>query len=570
MSTGTVLAERYELGRLLGRGGMAEVFAAHDRLLGRDVAVKVLRERFREDEGFISRFHDEARHVARLAHPNLVVVHDTGTDAGRPFIVMERIHGRTLAQVIDAGGLREDRALEVVADACAALGYAHDHGLVHRDVKPGNVMLGEDGSVRVTDFGIARAISEETVTATAAVLGTAAYLSPEQAQGRRVDARSDLYALGVVLYELLTGKVPFTGETAVAVALQHVRATPTPPRELVPTVSRHAETITLRLLAKDPDRRYQQADEVRLDLERARRGDPPLPLRPPAPRRPPAPVPAATRTSPGASGTSGTDDGASAVDPAPSGATVVRTAGERARRAAGFLGLGAAAAVVLVLAGRALVAPPAPDPEVAVPSLVGTTLEDARAALDAAELRTGRVLERESDTAAPGTVIVQDPEAGEPLPVGGRVDVTVAAAPDVVTVPTVGGVAQDAAFTRLRDAGLVPVPGGREPSATLPVGTVVRTDPGPGSRIARGATVAVVVSAGPTEVRVRDVTARTVDDAKARLEDQGLVVEVFEEQNPVVAAGLVIRQSPLAGDAVVTGATVMLWVSTAGEAPPEG
>ncbi|MGA1078417.1 MAG: protein kinase domain-containing protein, partial [Nitriliruptoraceae bacterium] len=293
MSAGRVLADRYELGRMLGRGGMAEVYAAHDRLLDREVAVKVLRERFREDAAFTARFQDEARHVARLAHPNLVVVHDTGTEAGQPYIVMERIHGRTLAQAIDAGGLLEDRALEVVADACAALGYAHDHGLVHRDVKPGNVMLGEDGSVKVTDFGIARAVSEETVTATAAVLGTAAYLSPEQAQGRRVDARSDLYAAGVVLYELLTGQVPFTGDTPVAVALQHVRATPTPPRELVPGVSRHAETIALRLLAKDPDRRYQHADDVRLDLERARRGEAPLPLRPPAPKRPVAmPAPA--------------------------------------------------------------------------------------------------------------------------------------------------------------------------------------------------------------------------------------------------------------------------------------
>jgi len=227
MSEERVLADRYELGRLIGRGGMAEVYAARDRLLDREVAVKILRDRFRDDAAFTARFQDEARNVARLSHPNLVVVFDTGVDAEQPFIVMERIHGRTLQQALDAGGLTEDRGLQVAADVCGALAYAHQNRLVHRDVKPGNIMLAEDGSVKVTDFGIARAMSDETVTATAAVLGTAAYLSPEQAQGKRVDARSDLYSLGVVLYELLTGQVPFSGESAVSVALQHVRAEPT-------------------------------------------------------------------------------------------------------------------------------------------------------------------------------------------------------------------------------------------------------------------------------------------------------------------------------------------------------
>jgi beta-lactam-binding protein with PASTA domain/tRNA A-37 threonylcarbamoyl transferase component Bud32 len=567
VNAGRILAGRYELGRLIGRGGMAEVYAAHDQLLGREVAVKVLRERFREDATFTARFNDEARNVARLAHPNLVVVFDTGVDADQPFIVMERIHGRTLQQALDAGGLTEDRGLQVAADVCGALGYAHRNLLVHRDVKPGNIMLADDGSVKVTDFGIARAISDETVTATAAVLGTAAYLSPEQAQGKRVDARSDLYSLGVVLYELLTGRVPFSGDSAVSVALQHVRATPEPPRRLVPTVSKAAETVALRLLEKDPDRRYQSADDVRVDLERARRGEPPLPLKPPS--RAPA-VPAATVRIDGDDPTvivdAVTDDpvvragGQSTI--VDTGRTVVRSPKERRARIAGYLAL-AGVLIAVVLGARAiLTADPATAPEVTVPDVVGLTFEAAVIRLEQAELRVGRVSEVETEASAPGIVLTQRPDPGTGLPSGAAVDLTIAKSPPLTTVPNVSGISEAEALQRLRDAGLVPGARVRAPSDTLPAGTVITTQPGPGTRVAIDSVVEVTVSSGPARASVRSVTNRPLAEAVNRLRDQGFEVEIYEEASPAVAAGLIIRQVPSAGQEAVLGSTVMLWVST--------
>ena len=268
-----VLLDRYEVGRLLGAGGMAEVFEGRDRLLVSRVAIKVPLAQYAHDPEFTHRFRREAQTAASLSHPGVVAVYDTGSENGTHFIVMEYVDGRTLKDVIrDEAPLYPDRAAEICADVCAALAAAHARGLVHRDVKPANIMLMPDGRVKLMDLGIARAAAGETVTQTAAMLGTAQYLSPEQAQGQTVDYRSDLYSLGCCLYEMLTGTVPFRGATPVAIAYRHVREDPVAPRLLNPDIPPALEAVCLKAMAKLPDNRYQTAAEFRADLERVRAG----------------------------------------------------------------------------------------------------------------------------------------------------------------------------------------------------------------------------------------------------------------------------------------------------------
>jgi eukaryotic-like serine/threonine-protein kinase len=264
---GRVLAGRYELGATLGSGGMATVWLAHDRVLDRDVAVKVLREQYAADPVFLARFTREALHAARLNHPGLVTIFDTGVDHGTAFIVMEAVHGRTLRDVLKSGGpLSVERAVAVAASVCEVLDVAHRGGVVHRDIKPGNILICDDGRTRVFDFGIARTDGSDPLTQTATVIGTAAYLSPEQAAGRSAGPRSDLYSLGCVLVEMLTGSPPFTADTPVALLYQHVNDAPTPPSATAPQVPAELDAVVLRLLAKDPASRPDTADRARQEL----------------------------------------------------------------------------------------------------------------------------------------------------------------------------------------------------------------------------------------------------------------------------------------------------------------
>src|SRR6266508_527823 len=274
-ATPQILLGRYEVGRLLGAGGMAEVYEGHDRLLARRVAIKILLSQYAHDPAFLARFRREAQSAASLSHPNIVSVFDTGSEGDTWFIVMEYVDGRTLKDIIRAeGALYWARAAEVAADVAGALAVAHARGIVHRDVKPGNVMLTTEGKVKVMDIGIARATAVPSITQPSAVVGTAQYIAPEQAQGLKEDASTDVYALGCCLYEMVTGQVPFSGPTPVAIAYRHVREEPTPPRALNPDVPPPLERVCLKAMAKRPEDRYQTAAEMQRDLERVRGGEP--------------------------------------------------------------------------------------------------------------------------------------------------------------------------------------------------------------------------------------------------------------------------------------------------------
>src|SRR3954447_26748412 len=281
MTTPQHLSDRYELGEILGFGGMSEVHLARDLRLHRDVAVKVLRADLARDPSFYLRFRREAQNAAALNHPAIVAVYDTGeaemATGPLPYIVMEYVDGVTLRDIVHTEGpMPSKRAIEVIADACQALNFSHQHGIIHRDVKPANIMISKAGAVKVMDFGIARALADaNSVTQTAAVIGTAQYLSPEQARGEKVDARSDVYSLGCVLYEILTGEPPFVGDSPVAVAYQHVREDPVPPSQKNPSLSPELDAVVLKALAKNPDKRYQTAAEMRTDLVRVHNGEAP-------------------------------------------------------------------------------------------------------------------------------------------------------------------------------------------------------------------------------------------------------------------------------------------------------
>ncbi|MEX0592919.1 MAG: PASTA domain-containing protein, partial [Nitriliruptoraceae bacterium] len=545
MSVGRILSGRYELSRLLGRGGMAEVWAAHDHTLSREVAIKLLLDRFLDDESFTRRFQDEARHVARLNHPNLVGVYDTGADQGQPYIVMELVEGRSLQQVIAAGGLPEDRALQVVGQVCAALAYAHDRGLIHRDVKPGNILIADDGTVKVTDFGIARAVDNETVTRTAAVLGTAAYLSPEQAQGLDVDPRSDLYSLGVVLYELLTGDQPFVGDTPVTVAYQHVQQAPRPPRELDISISPAAEAITMRALAKNPANRYQHAGEMAHDIHSARTGGP-------------ITAPAVL-----------SDDETALLQP---DFGHVRSPDQQRRwRAIAYTILGVLAVASLVGIGMVLASlfnGDAPE-RVVVPNVVNLPLDDAESALEANDLLVGEVTEEASDTVASGLVIRQRPGPEMLVVAGSAVDLVISAGQDTTFVPDLIGLLEDVAVARLVEHRLVAGDRTREHHDDVEEGRIIRHDPAEGAELRVGDRVALVVSLGVETVIVRPVANRSEDDAIFRLEDQGLEVEIEREHSSVVSEGFVIRQDPEAGTEVRPGTIVTIVVSLGPEETEE-
>ncbi|MBW3578515.1 MAG: Stk1 family PASTA domain-containing Ser/Thr kinase [Actinobacteria bacterium] len=414
-----MLGGRYRLERPIGRGGMAHVFAAHDQRLDREVAVKVLRPLFADDEQSLVRFEREARAAAALNHPNVVAVHDYGEDDGRPYLVLELVEGRSLDALID-GGLATDRALEICTDVCVALGAAHDAGLVHRDIKPANILVADDGAVKVADFGIAHAVGGDTLAMTS-VLGTAAYLSPEQAQGAPVDARSDVYSLGTVLYEMLTGSPPFTGDSPIQVALRHVSDTPVPPRDRTDRIEPQLEAVVLTSLAKDPADRYPSAEAMRDDLLAVRHGEPVV-----------ADHAAARAAAAGAAGDAAARMLDRVGDTAPREPVAAPADGDGDERRRASLAWVATALMVAAATIAALLITTGEDPSVEVvrvPDVVGAPLEVALARLDANGLSGRRAGDEPHSDIPAGHVVAAQPGAGDQVAPATVVQLTISSGP---------------------------------------------------------------------------------------------------------------------------------------------
>jgi eukaryotic-like serine/threonine-protein kinase len=560
------LGDRYELGDVLGRGGMAEVHLGRDVRLGRSVAVKTLRTDLARDPTFQARFRREAQSAASLNHPAVVAVYDTGEDnvngVALPYIVMEYVDGSTLRELLQSGRkLLPERALEITAGICRALDYSHRQGIVHRDIKPANVMLTRNGEVKVMDFGIARAVADTaaTMTATSAVIGTAQYLSPEQARGERADARSDIYATGCLLYELLTGRPPFVGDSPVSVAYQHVREDPVPPSQLDPEIPPVCDAIVLKALAKNPENRYQTAGEMREDIDRALSGRPVMAT----------PLLAAGAMSGGtATQRIAPVDSTSVMGPPT--ATTQRFPGAppeppRSRMWAWvLLVLGVLAVFALALwLGRSFFGDNVQ--QVRVPQIVGQPEETARTLLTDADLVPGTPTQEPSDTVAAGLIISSDPAPGEDADVGSTVNYVVSSGAEAIAIPAeIVGRTEAEARQILQTAGLQAAPRSQQERSDQPAGTVIGSDPEPGTQLARGSAVTLIVSQG--EVAVPNVQGLSQADAETQLTDAGFNVVVQTQPNSA-AAGTVIAQDPGPNTQAQPGTNVTITVSS-GPPPP--
>jgi beta-lactam-binding protein with PASTA domain/predicted Ser/Thr protein kinase len=547
-----VLNGRYEIAELLGQGGMARVFGGTDSVLGRSVAVKVLSPQYAQDDQFVARFRREAQAAAGLNHPNIVSVYDTGSQGDVHYIVMEYVEGRTLRDVIrQEGPILPERVAEIGQAVARALASAHQAGLVHRDIKPGNIMLTPDGEVKVMDFGIARTSTGDTLTQTAAVLGTASYLSPEQAQGEPVDARSDIYSLGCVLYEMLTGRPPFTGDSPVAIAYKHVREDPVPPSRTNPDVPDPMEAVVMKAMAKNPENRYQTADELRDDLERASQGLPILAT----PLLPGESTQMVTRRMP--------DDGTAVMTGMPPDEEP-----ERKRRwwvvllVLAILGLLAVAAYFLVQE----LLPPTPS-GVAVPEVVGMEEEEAVAELERAGFDV-RVEREFSEDIPRREVFEQDPEAGERIARGETVTITVSRGGQPVDVPGLLGLTEDEAVEALEEAQLRVGTIQREASEEEE-GIVIAQDPGEGEQARPESAVAITVSSGPETTSVPDVVCEDIDSAQAEIEGAGLeFVYAGTRTTEECPPGTVAEQNPQPGAEVELGSNVRVREAVAPEPSP--
>jgi serine/threonine-protein kinase len=537
----TVVDGRYRVVERVGSGGMAEVWCAEDLQLGRKVALKLLHRRFAEDGEFVERFRREASSAAGLQHPNVVSVYDRGEWDGTSYIAMEYVDGEPLKAVVQREGpLDPDRAIDLTAQVLRAARFAHRRGIVHRDLKPHNVIVDGEGRAKVADFGIARAGASD-MTETGAIMGTAQYLSPEQAQGHAVSARSDLYAIGVTLFELLTGRVPFDGESAVTIALKHVAEEPVPPSRLNPAVPHALDAVVLRALAKDPDHRFEDADAFIAALEAARAGALP----------------------PGTGVDGAGHPGPPTASFAPvvlDGAVVLPEAPAAPRRRSLWPWVLAAALVAAAVVATVLLVGRTERRQ--VPEVVGANVAEAGRRLRDEGFRP--VFDRVRSDEPADRVIEQDPRPSTELEVGAEVRLTVSDGPGEAGVPDVLGLSGASARRRLERAGFR-VRTRRVASADVEAGNVVRTSPPGGTRITRGSRVTLVVSRGPEQVAVPDLSGRSLGAAQQALGALGLTANVERRESADAEADTVLDQTPGAGATVAAGTAVTLVVAAAVE-----